>query len=494
MMTWLRRLGLLVLVTVLVWLGIIAYWRAIRLAPTPADVGLYLLALPLSLWLALLLAAALVRRKRQKYAPAEDGALTSLEGGVTGPEGRAAINRVAVNVLAAEVITPHGNTIGEIARRLETDMVPPLDAALTDYNGFPLPARRCADLDLAAVPAEWRSGEASSLPDGQQRALALLAALMSQLAPVLQVLSACMTPPDAGGLSLRQGIEMNPAWYGGASAPVADKAEDIPGPLDLRVVVMLEPMAVGDAALAAWISAGLAGMGIPIAADRIEMPRITTQALSAFLQDALSGLAAEPRPSAVLIMSAGSTLCQAVVDRWLEQLQPMAGALQFAGEAAGALLLASKQLALPSLNPLAAVHELSTLPCDEPGLRRPHLSTVLSELMSRQSALTAMPNELTWLCSGMGMGPEAIEVAPLLQATQPPVQMDEVLHLRGAVGDVPLAGRLAAWALACQQVLARQLPCQLVLNDGVIDRGLCLLMPANAPHGEESVGMATEAT
>lgn len=473
MAKFLRALLLLALVCACTWAVVIIYWQEIHLAPSMDDVLLYLVALPLTIWITFLVLRWLWLRRAEKRAAA---ALAPTLGAAE-PSSPAAAPAEKLQVVAALALTPLGEEVAAIVEALKAEPVPPLDAELLDQNGFPLSARRYADLDLGLLPPDWSVDGEQPLPNAQARALALLAALLTRLDQPLAALAACQQA-NAPAVPKQKSAELNPAWLGEISAAPEQVKTSYSVPARLQVQLLLEPGMdpALEAPLSSWLTRLLAQQGLNEQQLQIELRSMPAKGLAKHLNALVDEIAPLKQPFAVLLLAAGSTVCQDVIDQGvlLERSQNEAG-MHFPGEAAAALLLANTAFALPDAKALAQLG-LSDLAESDPLARtRPHAAKALPALLERLTGRQSLPGELAWVCSGLSLGPEAVEFAPLLTVAQASIQVDEALHLRGAMGDAGLAGRLASFALASQTVAEQGKAALLVLNDGLQERGLCLL-------------------
>ncbi|MGQ5523134.1 hypothetical protein ACUHMQ_07715 [Chitinimonas sp. PSY-7] len=484
MAKFLRALLLLALVCAGTWGLVILYWQEIHLVPGTEDIVLYLLVLPLAIFFTFLGLNWLWRRRKARLAAPPVA--------VAAPAANAepvAASLPMLNVIAAEVATPVGETLGEIADALQAAPVPPLDTELCDPNGFPLVTRRYPDLDLTVLPAAWQHDADNAPLAGRQRALALLASVIDRLEGVLTQLAAAQVP-FVRPRQPQRAAELNPAWLGEVTPePVEMEAAQCVPPL-LRVQLLLEPGmdAAAEVVIAPWLNDQLARFGLSTAQLQVEIRPMAVNGLSRHLNAVVDELAVLSQPVVVLLLAAGSSVCQqSLNDGLFSDDAGDRGGIHIPGESAAALLLANTAFELADFPPIAQLGMADLAPCDAIARTRPHAAKVLLNLFGQRTGQRALPVETGWLCSGLGLGPEAAEVASLLTAAPMSLQPNEVVHVRSATGDANMGGRLASYALACQMAVEQGLPTMLVLNDGWVERGLCLIGAAPEPAGANVV-------
>ncbi|TSJ85288.1 hypothetical protein FG002_017905 [Chitinimonas sp. BJB300] len=449
------------------------------MVPSTEDVAIYLLILPLTIFLAVLGANWLWQRRKARLAapPVVAGATAASATSAPAP---ATLH--TLKVIAAEVVTPLGEELGAIAEALQAAPIPPLDTALYDANGFPLATRRCADIDLTLLPPAWQQDEENQAPNvAKQRALALLAGVVGRLGGVLTQLAAAQT------LHIRprqpqRAAELNPAWLGDAAPESTDKAQSHQRvPTLLRVQLLLEPGLdeAGNATVLAWLHEQLAPYGLTDAQLQMEIRAMSANSLAKHLNAIVDELAAFSQPVVVLLLAADSSVCQQSLNEGLlgDDVADRAG-MHFPGEAAAALLLANAAFDMADCPTLAQLGMADLAECEPIARTRPHAAKALLNLFALQTHRRTLPVDIGWLCTGLALGPEATEAASLLAVAPTPLQMNEVLHLRSVTGDAGIGGRLTGYALASQMVAQQSVPTLLVLNDGWLERGLCLLETA----------------
>lgn len=461
----LRALLLFSVITAVCWLGVITYWQGIHLAPSMGDIALWLGLLPLSL-IGLILLIAWLRRQP---APAATEAAT--EPAVAIP---ASQPHPKLNILASYVVTPLGDDGDTLREALATDLVPSLDTTLTDFNGFPLPARRHPDLDLDRQHDEDDA-------TGSVRARALLVRLLDQCSAELGALNAGYERRNADAGAHRSAALLNPAWHGDVAAPLAPVLSAVHLPPVLKIQLLLDVDHAWSDADTAWLRQQVHHVGLAPNFSDVEVLPLSADALTVHLGRVVDTLAAHAAPILLLLLATVSHIDQQKIDRWLEQGKLGQGKLQFPGEAAAGLLLANTAVDWPDAPSIAQLNLPWRADMARSESSRSRYPEVLANLLQSLQQTMPLPNNLQWLCSGLALGPEAIEAAPLLAAAPEPRQIEEALHLRSAVGDAGVAGVLAAYALAAQNTVQSDAATMLVLNHGEAERGLCLLEPAIAP-------------
>lgn len=175
----LPRLGLAVLVFGAIWIAVILRWRMTNRVPNGLDVGLYLIALPLGLllaiWLGFKIAGGIKKRRQARKATAEGGAA---EGDVTAPDDPSLGWQLPV--LAVDAILPAGADLDGVIEAAREGTRADLHPALRDAGQRPAFAAEVGDLDIDSV-ADTLPASAQTWPEARRRALALGEALATRV-------------------------------------------------------------------------------------------------------------------------------------------------------------------------------------------------------------------------------------------------------------------------------------------------------------------------
>lgn len=183
---------LAVLVTLLIWFGVIVYWQETVRLVTAEDIGIYLVGLPL-----LVVGGGLVARAAYRHA--KDKTTTSASPGATAnvaaPAGDERERGLTLAVLAVGLASAAGNGATDAFLRLKArDLQPCPDGEIRNRDGFPVFTCRVEALDIQPAKAVTETAGVAA-PDSVLRGLALLEQALS---PVVEKL-ASLVPPKAGG-------------------------------------------------------------------------------------------------------------------------------------------------------------------------------------------------------------------------------------------------------------------------------------------------------
>ena len=199
--TWLRKLGLTVLVFGACWGGALWYWRATNRMPSSVDLTSWLLVLPLGLLLAGWLAAKFLGPRAPPAGVAQESPAPAAAEPVPPPAG------APLAILGAALRAPHGSSPEDLAGALADNKArADLDPELLDDAGFPVMTARSGDADDAGVQEAVKAWFALNgyphldLHAEQWRALVMGSAVALELAASA---SADLLPPDGKAPTLQ---------------------------------------------------------------------------------------------------------------------------------------------------------------------------------------------------------------------------------------------------------------------------------------------------
>lgn len=187
----LRPLVLAVLVTLLIWFGMIVYWQETVRLVTANDVGIYLVGLPL-----LIIGIGFAVRAGYRHFTAAETTKTAAApapaGAAQGTDERE--RGFALALLAVGMASGAGNAATASYEALKTKEIKPVpDSKLRNREGFPVHACRVQDLKTAELSAALEVMDPSPCSDAVLRSLTLLE---RSLAPVLEILVPAAPKPD----------------------------------------------------------------------------------------------------------------------------------------------------------------------------------------------------------------------------------------------------------------------------------------------------------
>lgn len=186
----LRPLVLAVLVTLLIWFGVIVYWQETVRLVTAEDVGIYLVGLPL-----LVIATGFLLRAGYRHFSAAKPA-QSADAPAAGPapatDERERGFKLAL--LAVGLSSVAGNAGAESYEALKgKEIRPGPDGELRNRDGFPVHTCRVKDLDTAELSAALEALDPAPCPAAALRALTLMG---RALQPVFDLLALAAPSPD----------------------------------------------------------------------------------------------------------------------------------------------------------------------------------------------------------------------------------------------------------------------------------------------------------
>lgn len=400
------------------WMLVLGWWQASDHAPTTAEIGLYLFALPLSLsggfWF---LRRFFDMLRTPTAATAAAPAAVSADSG-TAPG--AAVARLHVGTVA--IAAPHAADPPALLAAIADNRRPQLDPQLCDGDGYPILAARAevAEGDIAALPVTM-SAEA-------RRALALLdAPLRAALAGAAEAFTA---NTGAKRLSILWSLpaQWPPAW---------------------------------QAALRDWL-AGSVLVDYELPQTHVHLRACDSG--NTLLHDLAGTVAGLPADTLLLVCACTSNIGEATVARWLSASRLYTTTHTdglVPGEAAAAVLCASSELAAgsPQIFPCAIGAAADGARTQPPGGKRGDAAAVTEALMAASTAAGIDLATVTTLYADSAH--HAHSLGELLNAAGEccPAIGDEDCAAVGTVcGSATPADALVALACACAAAADSQSP------------------------------------
>ncbi|MDR3391958.1 MAG: hypothetical protein P4L77_09505 [Sulfuriferula sp.] len=170
MQSWGKRILLVGLVFVAVWLLVIVYWRTSMHMPTLADVLLYLgfapAALLSSAWLIRKMSGGLVAAGASANTASDTNAHAKSD--ANDQSGQMARNYTS-NMVSGCVITRYGHSVSDLIDAVNANQAGfDLDTELQDGNGYPVLSGRIVDLQVAEIFNRFKLWETiNGLPENQ---------------------------------------------------------------------------------------------------------------------------------------------------------------------------------------------------------------------------------------------------------------------------------------------------------------------------------------
>lgn len=470
-----KGLALLVAVACFTWVAVLWRWQVTQREMSVNDIGVYLVALPLTLFALLLLGrwawrGAQAQQGRQAAAAAA-AAASAAAPAAAAPPAEDAERRRSVQVLTAHVRCLAGRQPAEVLRALaEGKPRPELDPELRDDAGLPLMTARLPDLDADLQALELEAVEArvrQRLGDSTQavcrpelgRALAAVAPLVDDALAALRPWQDRFSAPAA------------PARPGAVPSPEHDPALPLPPPpAMLRVLpVWPQPLGAFETAVANdWLLARVlaAGLVTPSRVSLLPVPAPDQAWLDA--ERTLALLQREQRLDVLLVVAAHSALGEASVAR-LQAARALYTAATpkapIAGEGAAVLALAPAAWpADPDADaPPPRLHRAALVKRDKPidAVGRTAAQAAQACIAQALPSGPFAPEAMAFALHDADQhGPRAAEALAALLHAQPHLQAGE-----DTLGSGALTGQLGAvapWllaALAAEQARELGKPC-----------------------------------
>lgn len=440
---WLKGCLLAAVLAGMCWAGAIFYWRATSHLPTPIDMLLYLLALPL----ALIMAFGFARnRVAAPNAPVPAAAQAQPATANASPPPLA--------IIASALRLPHGESAQELSLAIADNKArADIDPVLVDGDGFPVMTVRSpgdADPVLQDQMTDWWTSNGINRPainDAQWRALTMASEVVGDLASV----AASELIPAEGDPPMLQLLPVLPSDWG----------------LDQR------------RAAGMWFRHIVAQFGWPHAS--ITLHDAQQEATPAIL-DRLGREAMAGAPVVAMLVACDSAISQHTVAQWESEGRLFTASRadgQVPGEGAAGLLLADLHQAgalpdvlLALLYPVAEGRRQTSID----GARRTDLKPLLEAANCALESGAARQADVAMLVADTGhRSNRVLELMEFASNAMP--HMDSVADVArvgaacGSCGAVPF---ITALALARHHALDRAAPVLCVSNDD--PRALCAVL------------------
>jgi len=181
---------LAILVTLLIWFAVIAYWQETVRLVSAEDVGIYLIGLPLAVVAFGFLLRAVYRRRAAK---AVDTPAVAPAPCVAATDERERSFTLAL--LAIGLASGAGQAAADAYQALKAKSIQPApDSELRNRDGFPVHACRVKDLATDDITAALEALDPGPIGEGVRRALALLD---QALVPAFEIIAGAAPKPDA---------------------------------------------------------------------------------------------------------------------------------------------------------------------------------------------------------------------------------------------------------------------------------------------------------
>ncbi|MGZ8315971.1 MAG: hypothetical protein ACXW3B_12455 [Telluria sp.] len=435
------------------WGGAIWYWRASSGSPETSDLFLFLVALPVGLFLAFWLGRKVIEARLAVPATVtpDQAAMAT-----------AAPEAPPLAILAASLRSPHGASPEELAttiadRKARAD----LDQELVDDNGFPVMTARCIDARDDALQEEitdWLSlnnVSELSLNDEQWRAIAMATVVAGELASK----AACDLIPTEG------------------VAPV----------LHLMPILPPEWKIEQRRVVGVWLRHSVAQFGWPSAQVTVAVETAEPATLSAVLGHLSNHAAAKDTPLAAIIVACASHIGDASVAQWVEQTTLFAPSRphgQIPGEGAAGLLVTDVGQArtiddavFVVLGPACEARRDSST--DD--IKRADATALLDVAMLALKRGAAELSDVAMIVADTGHRSNRMDelmglALPAMPQLDAAVDVVSVGLATGTCGAVPF---VTALALARHHVLERDASVLCISNEDPFVRSAVLLQPAN---------------
>lgn len=476
-----RSLALLVAIACFVWVAVLWHWQSTQRDMSVEDIGIYLVALPLTLFVLALLGRWAWNGAAQGARSREEAAAQAAAAGTAAPPPSAdeAQRHATLQLLAAEACCAAGEDIASIAGAVaEGRPRPALDPELRDGSELPLMTARMADLDVEAITPEIDEAVAAarirqpslsreSFGPEAARALAALAGPLERVVAAIEPWRSLFAAPDAT-----------------PHAPLK--------PALLRVLALWPAdWSTNEAAIAAeWLAASLRRSG-PVPAAQV-LPLVLPGTASAVdpwrvVEDALQRSEAEGRRDALLVVACHSAIGAASVrrleasGRLFTSSTPKA---PIAGEGAAALLLAPSNwpAASDDADPAPRLHRGALAQRDKPVDAAGRVGSTVAEACLAQ-ALASGPFPADSIAAaahdGDGHTARAGEALAALLATLPQLDAEaDTLAIGALAGQLGRAAPLLTIAVAAHRARALDKPCIALSVDDARARLAIVARPA----------------
>jgi hypothetical protein len=306
-----RWVLLSIALTTIIWMIVIAWWRATQTVVQTSDLLLYLVALPLGAIGVLLLCVYTYERRKNRRA--QSAAAPSSD---DHPEAESPPPSLTLPILSTWAVTNLAPASDEVVDTLTERRTRPLpDPLLTDEQGFPLLSGRFPELDASPIEAilnrHTRENQENDFRDvdsystGCLRALTLLGLLLDQVLNDWPL----RTVDDQQQRHASQAATLR------GSSGLAYEA-DRPFVLDVKLIVSTSLQQHEQAFARAYLKDRLAPLKTHMYDMRIDLVAACDDATGLALADAFSLNPSESAGQALLLLACDSTLCPIVTEDW----------------------------------------------------------------------------------------------------------------------------------------------------------------------------------
>lgn len=461
----LRASLLAVVVTAIVWVCVIGYWRSSGATPGTAGIVFFLVVLPAGL----LATVWGVRRMRARRRLAAESAPADTAGATAEVDPEPVVP--ALDVLAASVRLPFGDGPGALAALPR----PGLHPRLRDRDGLPVFAAFVDDLDTGGVEAAL-AGPADALRPTEEtwRALALLEPVAEELFSE----AAALMPP------LPQAEERVVAGLRRTERIAVERV------VDIRVLVPAAWSRALREAVAAW----LAGLATDCGLDQRRMGVECTAAETGGDTLALLETMAHQGERWQLLLACSSLVGERAVQRLMAAGQLMRGGRldgDVPGEGAAGLLLRPQNASTQPLGtPLARLQGLLRMELDPAASPRAQAGAGAGLLERVMAAAGVEPADVVLVASDADHRREpVVEAVSAAQASCPDLDATDACPALGtATGRIDFVAPLALLALASQQVGQASAPVLALAGMGTLRRTAVAGVPPSSDETPQQSG------
>ena len=479
----LRWLLVLAAICAVVWLPTVIWWQETHRAVDEADVLLFIVLLPLTLFAVVLALWFGIRALRRARRPV----LAGVAAVASSPAARTdedLLHAATLHVQAIAMNTLAGtDAAGVLAALVENRAAAKASASLFDDDGFRIMLARHDSLDVSAAEG-WTAQHLESLDSARhpaeheieriQRCLALLQPALDDVLPAVEGL---LKPPPTP-------VPTTPVR---PSAKVVTAAAPPPPTLRVVLLVAAEYSDAARAVVKAWLEPRLAQAASAIRAPvLLSLLPTTIDTPPVLLIDRFNvEVHRQPAHDVLLLIGVDSCVGEGCV-RALERSGTLRTAARPGGEVPGEgaffVVLTSDAVRAADREPLACLHRVTSVARTRP----PEVRGKVSSTALRESLQTALANAAVtpdhcaaMICDGDGYGPRGIEAAEALSFTFDHLDAVADRLVTGVVlGRLGAATLPALLCIAAAQVTATQKGCVIAPLAAPLDRAVLLATAA----------------
>lgn len=471
----------------LTWFYMLWQWQVSGRMVSPRDITIGLFVVPTVITAAISTVVTYVMKYVQAARDARDlakdaAALAEEEENAPAPVNSSYKPGPGLDVIQAVVVTAAGCSYEDVSQTLEENPMAPLDLELTNEAGLLLPSRRVADLELL----ETESDEDIDLTTGERRALALMAQALGETSETVSLVAqALLVTETVRKPKTAVAAQLHPAWSG---EYVPDEPQVAPAairaPRVLEVLVTVSPLAseAYKNEVTKLLQTQLAANGLPENKAEIRfLAPSEYRPLEEILNQKIDEAYNDRRARVLLVVASGSTVDQAMIERWESQGlldTPRGPRGKLPGEAACCLVLRNAKFESAELPSIARI-SLWTRPEDA---EKAKLSSVWKQLAGTDPETAPQPGLALFSCPGLSKA--AVDSSRFVTNKLPDLAEAENGYacLGLALGDCEPASDLVSLALAAQASATQQLVVLLAMNTHRAVRAMNLITPLEAPE------------